>query len=718
MSLLALLSTLSAAVALFTGGFVFSRDPRSPINRVFLLVALSAAYYSFVESGFRQADTLDAAARWFDAGFLWPLVFAFLMHYGFVATNRTRLLGSPMTYAAIYGPALAVSGLVATTDLVTGVPVEASWGWTYEVADPSPVYFIVGSWLVALIAAYLYLLLDHYFKESDYRAKQQVKFLFIGTSIPLGVWTVTELVLAPLDVFIPNVASPAYAVGLGVIGYAILRYQLFALTPQSAADEILSTTSDAVLLVNRQGRIVTANQAASDIAGYEADSLIGLPAEALFPARQDGNGLFNQEGIERLVRAGSIRAVEASLRTRYGGEVPLSLSMSVMRDKGAEDIGIVCIGRDLTDRKMAEEALRETSRLASIGELAAGVAHQINNPLHSIRGFAELLGDEDLPGSVREDIRRVYAQADRASKIVGNLLSFARTRDPVKQPIDLGAVVERALDLKNLHLHAGVLEVEVEVQKDLPLAMADEFQITEVLVNVLTNAEQAVAQSGGGRIGIKAMHMPHGLRITVTDDGPGIPAEHMGRIFDPFFTTKEDGSGTGLGLSVCYGIISQHGGKLWAESVPGQGTAFFIELPVLGPEETPEPGQSEAGGTGRRAKRVLVIDDEADILEIAARALTNAGHVVHVAQDGGEALRRVQSEDYDRIFLDLKMPSMGGRQIFQRIQGLDELLAERVVFMTGEALGTDVAEVLPEGDNPVLEKPFSREQLLRYVAGR
>ena len=168
--------------------------------------------------------------------------------------------------------------------------------------------------------------------------------------------------------------------------------------------------------------------------------------------------------------------------------------------------------------------------------------------------------------------------------------------------------------------------------------MADEFQMTEVLVNILTNAEQAVAQSGeGGRIDVKVMELADRVRITIADSGPGIPAENMGKIFDPFFTTKEDGSGTGLGLSVCYGFIGQHDGELWAESLPGHGTTFFVELPILGPEKTSQPGQLETDGTGSGAKRVLVVDDEPDIREIVARALTSAGHFVDEAQYGDEA---------------------------------------------------------------------------------
>jgi len=232
------------------------------------------------------------------------------------------------------------------------------------------------------------------------------------------------------------------------------------------------------------------------------------------------------------------------------------------------------------------------SRLASVGELAAGVAHEINNPLAAILGLSELIQMEDVAAGVTEDAKKIQEAAQRAARIVQNLLSFARKREPEKRSLDVASIMDHTIELKAHDIRLKDILVTTQYSSGVPATMVDELQMIQVLLNILTNAEQAITDGRdakgpiargefAGEITVSTRLVSGKIRITASDNGPGIPSDRLSRIFDPFFTTKQAGKGTGLGLSICYGIIREHGGDLWAESKLGEGSSFHIELPIL-----------------------------------------------------------------------------------------------------------------------------------------
>jgi len=248
----------------------------------------------------------------------------------------------------------------------------------------------------------------------------------------------------------------------------------------------------------------------------------------------------------------------------------------------------VAVFDDITERKQAEEREKQlqtelhlSSRLASIGELAAGVAHEINNPLTGMIGFSQRLLRKSTDEATSRDLERIHNEAQRAAKVVQNLLTFARRRESKKEYSDINDILGRALELRAYELRTSNIELAVELAPDLPKVMADFQQMQEVFLNIILNAEQAMTEAkGGGKLAIKTKKTKDNIRICFTDDGPGIPAEHLDRLFDPFFTTREEKGGTGLGLSVCHGIVTEHGGRIYAKSKPGKGATFFVELPL------------------------------------------------------------------------------------------------------------------------------------------
>ncbi len=271
-------------------------------------------------------------------------------------------------------------------------------------------------------------------------------------------------------------------------------------------------------------------------------------------------------------------------KTREGYEphlgIHLEITASPIINEQGEITGCVHVARDITERKRMQEKLMLTDRLASIGELASGVAHELNNPLTSVIGFSHLLMDKDLPVDIKEDLKIINREAQRTADVVRNLLTFARRHQPSKQPVKVNNILNKMLELRTYEQKVNNIKV-IKHFADLPDIMADYFQLQQVFLNIIINAEYFMIEAHGkGTLTIVTEKVVNAVRVTLADDGPGMPGETIGHIFSPFFTTKPVGKGTGLGLSICHGIITTHGGRIWAESQPGKGATFFMELPI------------------------------------------------------------------------------------------------------------------------------------------
>jgi len=381
------------------------------------------------------------------------------------------------------------------------------------------------------------------------------------------------------------------------------------------------------------------------------------------------------------------------------------------------------LSREVADRKRTEEVLAErTAALATLGELASEIAHELNNPLAAVMTFAHLLKSQELPGVAGEDVEKIFTEAQRAAKVVHNLLAFARRNEPDKAYADVVGAVDRALSLKGRELSANKIEVKTDYESGLPKTMVDEHQLTQVFLNIIANADQTMTEHrGGGNLWIRGWREGSSLRFSFRDDGPGISEENKEKIFDPFFTTKREGKGTGLGLSMCQRMVRAHGGRIWVESIEGEGTTFHVELPIERPEglegleglaglDGTGAGEGEKGGK-IKGRWILVVDDEAVFTDPLCRILSREGHVVEVARDGEEAWRAIGRQRYECILMDVRMPGMGGKELYRRIKENDEGLARRVIFATGDTLNPETQEFLESTGNAWLGKPFSVEEL-------
>jgi signal transduction histidine kinase len=379
----------------------------------------------------------------------------------------------------------------------------------------------------------------------------------------------------------------------------------------------------------------------------------------------------------------------------------------------------------LRELQETQAQLVQAGKLSAVGQLVSGVAHELNNPLSVVIGYGQLLKGRPLPAEVRRPIDLIVAQGDRMARIVQSLLLFSRQRKPERGAVNVREAMEQTIGLRSTQLMLSGITVETSYGDDVPAAEGDAHQLQQVFLNLLLNAEQAILGSGVGehRVGDR-IHISTSARtedgdtwvvIRFTDNGPGISVDVLPRIFEPFFTTKKVGEGTGLGLSVSYGIVQQHGGRLTAESRPGH-TVFTLELPTVARAypRTPEVADAEPAGAGH-GRRALVVDDEPTVVELVTTLLRQAGWEVDVAAGGDAALERLRRAQYDLVLSDIRMPDGSGETLYRTATAERGELASRFLFMTGDTANPSAWEFLETAHVHVLEKPFTAQALLHAV---
>jgi PAS domain S-box-containing protein len=340
--------------------------------------------------------------------------------------------------------------------------------------------------------------------------------------------------------------------------------------------ETFDSITDAISIHDRDHKVLRANKAFAKIFHTKPRQILGRYCYELHKVNKPISGCPHKQTLA------TKKPAEAEFYEPNLGKYLHESTSPIFNEEG-EVVGTVHITRDITEQKQQNERLMMADRLVSIGELAAGTAHEINNPLTSVIGFSQLLIERDIPDDIREDLKLIYSEAQRAANVTNNLLTFARKHTPVKQPSQINKIIEDVLKLRAYGHKVKGIEVERHLAPDLPEIMVDYFQMQQVFLNIIINAEHSMTEAhNNGTLTITTQKQNSDVSISIADDGTGIPPENLNRIFNPFFTTKEAGKGTGLGLSICHGIVSEHGGKIYAKSRLGKGATVFVELPING----------------------------------------------------------------------------------------------------------------------------------------
>ena len=380
---------------------------------------------------------------------------------------------------------------------------------------------------------------------------------------------------------------------------------------------------------------------------------------------------------------------------------------------------------DITERKWAEAENRRlrdkaeiSSRLAAVGEMAAGIAHEINNPLTSVIGYSELLLEQNLPPDVKEQLQIIADGSQRVKDIVRHMLTFARQTRLVKTSANINDLIDNTLGIRSYVLRTANIEVIRDFNLDLPLMTADPGQLQQVFLNLIVNAEFAMKKAHDkGNLTITTEQNDGHIRISFRDDGPGMSPEIIKKVFNPFFTTKDLGEGTGLGLSLSRSIILEHNGTIEVESKLGQGANFIITLPIAPAleEAISDTTDNTASPPEKvRVARILVVDDEYAIRTLVSKILTTSGHTVDTIGDPDVVLLKLENTSYDVVIMDIRMPGMSGMELYTKITKQHPELAKKIIFITGDTSDLNIRDYLKH-HVPYITKPFDRKTLLKQV---
>lgn len=481
---------------------------------------------------------------------------------------------------------------------------------------------------------------------------------------------------------------------------------------------IFEHASDAILIVDpRSLQILECNRTAQSLTGYSPEELFRLRLVDLCSVLRDKETEISEDPsqIQKIFAAfGNI-----PIQRRDKNLVLTECSASVMSYHREPTVQIFL--REVTERRRLEQQLRQAEKLSALGQLISGVAHELNNPLAVISGYAQLLSMRPaVDEKTRGDLLKIQRESERASKIVQNFLTFARKHPMEKMNVDLNKLVETSLELLDYDLRASGVRLVRELTPGLPEVFADPNQLEQVFLNIFNNAIHAM--EGSPREKVLELHTEatatH-VRLCVTDHGKGIPPAILGRIFDPFFTTKEIGVGTGLGLSISYSIIREHSGTIQAANHAKGGAVFTLELPISRIKKAlvTDAAQKASGLRGpTRVFQVLVVDDEAAIQEVFAEMLSEYSCKVHKAGNGLLAFDLIQQQDFDLIISDLKMPGMDGRRLFEKVREIKPSLTTNFVFVTGDTNSERTLEFLQSSGNHWLHKPFNFREVTTLVS--
>ena len=749
--------------------FIIVRVSRTRDAMLFLVMVTLMCAEALLEFTYRVADSETAARFCWRVNGHWPFILAVLLHFVMALTEHNAFWQRLIAVFGLYLPATAIAVMEFGWHMVTGPPALHYWGWSYSPPEFEGIRDLAYVWVVAVLIASVVFVVRAWLQAPSGTQRKRFGWTALGVSVGL-VTSLFEVIVAAFGQTIPPLTVPAYVLTVIPIAYGIVRYEIFELTPIVAAESIIATMSDALLLAYSNGAILYANPAAVQVTGCSKRELIGRQLAELFLSAPQW---ISQVGVCDAYAESHLPSQEAELLCADGRSLPVLLSGTTLRGSDGHLQGIVVIGRDISEQLRAreqlsqykdhlEELVRERTqeivtanqrveeeiegrkhvelqagaleaqlhhaqRMEAVGRLAGGVAHDFNNLLTGIVGFAELL-HESLSGDDerRGDVGEILQASNRAGELVQQLLAFSRKQPKTRQIVDINHALT-ALQKMLKRVIGTNIELVVRPGPGLHLIDIDVAQLEQILVNLVVNARDAMPHGGTIEMSTEHATLSHEfcqlhpevapgryVRLSVRDTGVGIRAELMSKIFEPFFTTKEPGKGTGLGLSTVYGLVRQHHGCIEVQSEVSQGTVFQIHLPYsTAPAISLHPAPMILARGGNES--VLVVDDEPALRRLATRVLGKHGYKVHTAGNATEGLAlfdRIGGK-VDMLLTDMIMPGIGGEELAEEVR--KRCPDVRVLFMTGYS-ELDTQPTGSDGETPeFLHKPFSADALLDRV---
>ena len=470
-------------------------------------------------------------------------------------------------------------------------------------------------------------------------------------------------------------------------------------------------------------RMVFANAAACRYNGRPLDQMIGQPMRITIP---DDVWIPLEKALRALTPENPLHLSENAKDFGDGSEHWVSFSNRALFDENGRCTGYLSVGQDITQRRHTalqlqrqQEALQQSEKLAAIGSLLAGVAHELNNPLSIILARAFMLEEDVTDPLIRDSVRPLRVAAERCARIVQTFLAMARQKPHERKTLLVEPQLAAVLEMLAYNLRTTGIDVVRDWRAGADAAIeADENALHQVFLNLVVNAQQALLGVHGKRtLTISTCRHEQWIEVVFHDNGPGVPKAIRSRIFEPFFTTKPPGTGTGIGLAVCHGIVTAHGGTIELRDDPGGGACFVVRLP-LAPSSEVARGEQPASRRAQALDRtILIVDDEPDIVSVLAALFSREGCSITTATNGREGLQALDAKPYDLVITDLRMPVQDGRSLLTAIAARPADQRPAVIVLTGDTLNTTSIEVMLDPLPTVMEKPFD-PATIREVARR
>ncbi|MFH1073774.1 MAG: ATP-binding protein [Candidatus Firestonebacteria bacterium] len=512
--------------------------------------------------------------------FGWISFSSFFLWLSVVFVDNKKILKSKLFYIVIFAvPALLIYQQALNQSLVYYVRDVFGWQtvwrksiWTFLWLFSYSSFFSAG-----LILLYIF----QKKTEQPYK-KIQARIIFTTSLFCIVTGSITDAVLPIMGVFVPAIAPIISIIWVIGAGFAIIKFSFLTINPVTASSNILSTMNDCLILLSPEYNIVSVNNSLLKLLEYESEQLLGKSVKMLFIGQEGDSDIF-----KRAIEGEIITNYELTLVSKNKTNIPVAFSVSILRDDFKNLAGIICIARDITKQKEAEKEkekmishLTQSEKMVAVGQLAGGVAHEINNPMTVILGYTQVVLRELKPeDKILKPMLAIEREAKRCKILIESLLTFSRTSKMMKQLAGVNKAIKDSLALIEVQTKIKNIDIVADYGEGLPDIMVNVNQIQQVIINLCNNAMDAMTE--GGMIKINTMLDDEFIKITISDTGRGISEEDKKRLFEPFFTTKEVGKGTGLGLSICYEIVKRHNGKISVESSGrGKGTIFTIRLPI------------------------------------------------------------------------------------------------------------------------------------------
>jgi PAS domain S-box-containing protein len=576
MNIYAIVSLCASAISIALGLSVYFLNRKATLNKLFLLTMAANAYWAFCQFMICQAQTVADAFLWTKVLSFWPFLVALMLHFTLVFTE-SDFLRHRLSYLAIYLPAVVFSLIDLSTGGVTATPVLEPWG--YSAPFSSSIVSAIGAlWACTLGLLMVFLFINYHRNVLDKTRKKQTEFVALGFCIPIVTSIVTDSFIALLGISFPVLGHIAGSATAFFVLYAMSKYSLFTFRSEFAAEHIFSTMPDAIVLVNLKGIIIKINPSLTELCGYTEKEILGQPVSAMLQKAKVLNNVgVSPEIIQKLKISRELKNQEITFTTKAGETKTGMVSCSMVTDSNGQDVGLSFVLHDITEHKTMEQKLLNAERMASIGELAGILGHDMRNPLSGIRGATYFLKKKYVNANILdEEDEAMFESIDKsivyANKIITDLVDYSS-----EIQLDLKTTTPRNLVIDAVAYNEIPRDVTVENRsQDLPHMRVDESRICRGFANIIKNAFDAMPE--GGTLEITTQQVGDSVIFTFKDTGQGMSAETLSKLWGPLFTTKA--KGMGFGLAICKRNVEAHDGTVRAESIPNAGTTIQIQLPT------------------------------------------------------------------------------------------------------------------------------------------